>query len=292
MIFYWVAAEPQGQELADRFEAEYGIPVEFVRLATGAMTERYAAEAQAGAPSADLIVVTYNDFIDDAMANGWAVPVKDAGIPDLDQVPDSWFTENGTLIVLIRPTGIAYNTDRVAPEDVPTSWEDLADPKWRGEIINADPRSSFAYIQIWDRLLEAYGEDYLAAMGEQEMLYYDGGASPALQALGAGEAMIAIPMAGSTTTSFADEGLPLGWVMPDVTSGSDTVLMMSAGSRSPNTARLFAHFLIFEGAATTEVGPDIALFGQNQLPSGYDPYNSESATEREATILDLLGFGG
>src|SRR5690606_34284755 len=64
------------------FEEKYDVAVEAIRLVTGDLTQRFAAEAEAGAPVADVIVSTHSPFFDEALANEWLVPLSEAGIPD------------------------------------------------------------------------------------------------------------------------------------------------------------------------------------------------------------------
>lgn len=53
---------------------------------------------------------------------------------------------------------IAYNEERVPPEDIPTRWQDLADPKFKGRLIVRPPASDLT-AWIWIALADKYGED-------------------------------------------------------------------------------------------------------------------------------------
>ncbi|MEM3434264.1 MAG: extracellular solute-binding protein [Candidatus Methanomethyliaceae archaeon] len=53
---------------------------------------------------------------------------------------------------------IGYNTERVSPEDIPTKWQDLANPKFKGRLIVRPPASDLT-AWIWIPLADKYGED-------------------------------------------------------------------------------------------------------------------------------------
>ena len=63
LVWYSVPAEAIAQAVSDAFEEEYGISVEFQRLASADLSTRYAAEAETGSPVADAIVVSNTPFV-------------------------------------------------------------------------------------------------------------------------------------------------------------------------------------------------------------------------------------
>jgi len=44
----------------------------------------------------------------------------------------------------IEYAALIYNKELVKPADVPKTYEDLTDPKWKGKIVMADPSSQSA----------------------------------------------------------------------------------------------------------------------------------------------------
>ncbi|SCX81887.1 ABC transporter substrate-binding protein [Alkaliphilus peptidifermentans] len=57
------------------------------------------------------------------------------------------------------PMVIMYNKKLVKPEDVPTSWEDLLDDKWKGKIAYADPARSGSSYTTLVTILKAFEND-------------------------------------------------------------------------------------------------------------------------------------
>ena len=59
---------------------------------------------------------------------------------------------------------IAYNKDKLKPEDVPTSWQDLTNPKYKGRIAMPNPLlSGTAYVAVGS-LADKFGWEYFDAL--------------------------------------------------------------------------------------------------------------------------------
>ena len=71
----------------------------------------------------------------------------------------------------MRATGIAlmYNTKLVKKDDLPKTWKELAEPKWKGRIAISDPNragSSFSHLYaMW----KMYGADYLESFAKNDV---------------------------------------------------------------------------------------------------------------------------
>src|SRR5690606_41473210 len=73
-----------------------------------------------------------------------------ATYPEWSRDPDGMIQVFG-----IEYVAIIYNTNLVKPEDVPKSYMDLTDPKWRGKIVMPDPSVHATTIQWLVGLKEA-----------------------------------------------------------------------------------------------------------------------------------------
>ena len=59
---------------------------------------------------------------------------------------------------------IAYNSDKLKPEDAPKSWKDLTDPKWKDKLAMANPLLSGSILTVAADLSKRYGWDYFKAL--------------------------------------------------------------------------------------------------------------------------------
>jgi iron(III) transport system substrate-binding protein len=116
--------------LLDRFTAQTGIEVNLVTGKADALLKRLESEG-INSP-ADLLITTDAGRLYRAKESGVTQPVDsatlDAAIPQNYRDPEGyWFG----LSLRVRP--ILYADGRVEPSELST-YEDLADPKWRGRI--------------------------------------------------------------------------------------------------------------------------------------------------------------
>lgn len=291
LVWYSVPAEAIAQQVSDGFEEEFGISVEFQRLASSDLSTRYAAEAEAGDPVADAVVISNTPFVAQANENGWVTPLADSDIPGFpgDYPSEFVLDDRGTAIVSIEPTVISYNTDMVSEDELPETWADLADPKWEGQILLVDPAGSPAYVDFWTVVLEGEGEEVLEGIANNVARTYPSGV-PLHEALGAGEGAIGIPGVGSIVLGAVDRGAPLDYVSPSLTTGPEIVVLLSEGADHPNAARLFAWYLMYgEGQEIINALPSTASPATGDgMPADYTR-TPPGAQENRDRIYELLG---
>ena len=293
LVWYSVPAESIAQAVSDGFQDEYGIAVEFQRLASSELSQRYAAEVDAGTTVADAILMSNTPFVREAMENGWTTPLADADIPGF---PGDWpeeflLDDRGTAIVSIEPSVIGYNTDVLSEDQYPVEWADLADPAYEGEILLIDPAASPAYIDFWSVILEATGPEVLEGIAANAVSTYPSGV-PAIEALAAGEGAVVVPAIGAVVEATAARGAPVAYSLPTVSNGPEIVALVSADAPHPNAARLFAWYVMYGpgqdllNAAESTASP---LTGDG-LPPDYRRSPADAQSQAE-TILDLLSLG-
>ena len=292
LVFYLTPPEATAQALADAFFDEYGIEAEFVRMTGGELASRYSAEVDAGAPAADLVMPSYDQFIDQGLEEGWLTGLDEAGIPDYDEFPEEGKLADGaTAVVQFAPSGLSWNTDALGDLPVPETFEDLADPQYAGKLLLTDPSSSQAYIQFWTMVADEYGMETVEAIAGNAVRLYNS-VVPMTEALGAGEGALTGPNVGQVAAGAAKAGAPVEFAVPDVTNGPEIVLSLSTDAQSPNAARLFAHFVLSEeGQEIINAAPgNISAYDYDEMPSGYVRVDRTAALENEQAILDAFGL--
>ncbi|MFA9430226.1 ABC transporter substrate-binding protein [Egicoccus sp. AB-alg2] len=286
LTFYSVPDESIAQGIADEFSSRYDIQVDFVRLVSADLAQRYSAEASSGAPAADLILVSDSPFLTEAFEENWLTPLSEAGLPDYGDFPEEFVIRDGaSAIVSINPTVIGYNTNEA---EEPADWDVLADPENRGRIAISDPTTSVANLFFWDLIREEYGDDFLRSIGENDPIFTPG-AVPSAQAVGAGEVIYATPAVSAIYDNLAGEGAPVAYGSPSVTTGSEIAVGISTEAANPNAARLFAWFIM------TQEGNELLTLPYNTaspygggLPEDYRRPNN-AALANEDLIYELLG---
>lgn len=130
--------------LAKDFEQKSGHKVTVVRMGTGEAMKRIDAEKEN--PLGDVFASGDVAVLDNAKANFMAYKSKEAAVLPADYADkdSKWTSSNVHLMVIM------VNTDLVKPEDMPKSWKDLLDPKWKGKVVMANPqKSGSAYAQLY-----------------------------------------------------------------------------------------------------------------------------------------------
>ena len=133
VTLYGSMTAPQMQALAQRFQKEYGIHVDTLRLESNALPSRMMIEARAGTPKAD--VVDEPGFQIDLL--------KRQGMLDKTSVPENVEMTAGTFdkdgywsSIFVNTETIAYNPKLLAAAGLrpPTTWQDFTRPEWRGKF--------------------------------------------------------------------------------------------------------------------------------------------------------------
>ncbi|HBU41851.1 MAG TPA: hypothetical protein DEB57_03090, partial [Microbacterium sp.] len=142
----------------------------------------------------------------------------------------------------LRARVIAYDTRKLAAEDVPTTLRDLAEPEWNGRVGMARPLFGTTVGHV-AALVHYWGEEptrqWLQAMEDQGLRLYDGNSS-VVRAIAAGEIEVGLTDSDDVWAAQA-EGMPIGLVyesseIEGALSPDSVMPMMSFGALViPNT---------------------------------------------------------
>ncbi len=151
--------------------------------------------------------------------------------------PGYYYPATATLQVL------ACHATLVKPEDRPTRFLDLTDPKWRGRVAVGHPAFS-AYFAQWALLMtQKHGPSFLEKLAANKPRIGRSGNDP-IAAITGGEALIGTTPT-STATQFIRKGNPIVFIYPEdgavLTVGPAAIL---ASAPHPNAARLFLEWLL------------------------------------------------
>lgn len=143
---------------------------------------------------------------------------------------------------------IAVNTKLLNEKgyEMPKSWQDLLDPKWKGEIVMPNPGTSGTAFLTVSTIMQLYGEeagwDYLGKLDANVAQYTKSGSAPA-QLVGQGEYIIGITW-DQAVQKRKDEGYPLELVIPE--EGTGYVLdvgVIYKNTENPGGAKKFIDYI-------------------------------------------------
>jgi iron(III) transport system substrate-binding protein len=139
----------------EQYEKESGVNVKFLTGNDAELRERIAAEGDE--TEADVYITVDAGNLWRAAEDGLFQPIHstilDDAIPaEYRDSQDSWFA------LALRLRTIVYNTNLVKPEDVPTTYEELADPKYKGKLCLRNSSEDYQQSLVAS-MIAADGED-------------------------------------------------------------------------------------------------------------------------------------
>ncbi|HAJ38473.1 MAG TPA: ABC transporter substrate-binding protein [Chloroflexi bacterium] len=248
LVVYTSRAESLFKPVVEAFNQAY--PEVKVTMLTGSNGELAAKLLEERAnPQADLLVNSDTLTMESLAAEGLFVPNNS---PAVMSVPESYRAEDGSWVALtLRPRVIMYNTDLVAPEEVPTTMMGLIDPKWSGQVGAADSRNGAMVAQLV-AMRHLLGEETMSAFVRGLVAndtQWFGGHTDVRKAVGAGELKLGLVNHYYYHLSKA-EGAPVGIVYPDQGEGEMGLIVNSTnagivqGAKHPELAQLFVDFML------------------------------------------------
>jgi iron(III) transport system substrate-binding protein len=141
------------QPMFDAFTRQTGVKVNVVFAPKG-LVERLKEEG-ANSP-ADLIFTVDIGRLNDAYEAGVTQPVKTVHLTGA--IPEAFRQDNGHWYGLTQRARLIFaSKERVSPEEAPKTYEELADPKWKGRICTRS--GSHVYqVALTAAMIAHYGE--------------------------------------------------------------------------------------------------------------------------------------
>lgn len=232
--------------LAGAFKKKYNLNVNVTNTPAGSMirdSAKVVTEISSGsAPSWDVMVM--NDAQYGILASNGALEKLDwANLGAVD--PKAIAFDGRAVIFETQFVAPAYNTKLVQPEDVPKSWDDLLDAKWKGKL--GVPSST----HHWARLAQFWGEQktekFMEGLAKQNPKL--GTLPETYTSLQMGEISVAATMVDDYITRAKTSGAPVDFVpniQPLIATNYMTGLMK--GVKHPNLVKLFTLFLLEDEA--------------------------------------------
>ncbi len=242
VVVYTSAPMAAAQKIATAFQAKYDIPVELFRTGGVQVLRRFLMEQDAKRPGADVLVSSDLSAIRDLMGKNSFVPFKPIG---MDKVPAT-FNEPSGLCVAQRVSIISIygRTDMIPPDQMPKTWTDLADPKFKGKLVMTNPNFSSLQVAVIAMLSRAHGWDFFDRLNKNDVLIVQGN-EQALNLVKTGERAIVAGGDSQYASAARLQGHKIDNTFPaDGTFALPSTTSVVRGSRHPNAAKLMAEFTL------------------------------------------------
>jgi iron(III) transport system substrate-binding protein len=210
------------------------IRVRFYRAGSEKVALRLDAELRAGAPAADVLLVSDPFYYQRLKQGGHLLPyVSPATLRQPRELVDldgHWATAR------ISTMAIAYHPAALAGIAPPKAYRDLSDARFRGKAAFPDPLTSGTSFSAVTFLVKKYGWDFFAALRKNGVVD-SGGNSAVLEKIDGQELAVGL-VCLENVVQIRRKGSPVVAVLPD--DGAVTIpgyVSILKGSRHPDAAR-------------------------------------------------------
>lgn len=245
-VVFYTSMETTDSErvLADFAKAYPEIKVELNRKSSSKILTQFATEAKAGTFLADLLETGGVD-VAGVINDGYAQPYADR-VPAAKALPPGFVQMNGQFVNgRSAVETFAWNTTLVKAGEEPKTWQDLLDPKWKGQILVE--ASDWDFMQGLAKGIfgndQAKVRDYFTKLSANQPQLIDGH-SQALAALEAGQAKLAFGIRGDQVQGDINEkGVPLAYNKNSIMFRLQGAIM-AKGAPHPNATLVFLQWYL------------------------------------------------
>jgi len=228
----------------DAFEKEYPfLQVEFFRANAERLAQRMLAEYQAKRYEVDLVSGSAAATIlqrAGLMQRFYSPPIAEYP-PELRDPKGFWGSTNVYFMTL------GYNSRLVKASELPKSYEDLLNPKWKGQMMWSTSRGSGAPQFIGNILIsmgQEAGKAYLQKLKPQNIAKSTASARQILDLVIAGEYPMAIQIFNHHAYISKVAGAPVEWHPLEPVTATNNAIGLAKNAPHPHASMLFMDFVL------------------------------------------------
>jgi iron(III) transport system substrate-binding protein len=253
LTIYTTIAEKDMPTLVRPFESKYGVTVNVWRAGTDKVLQRTLAEAAAGRHDVD--VVHFGSPEMEALARERVLAPVDSPV-HADLQPGSVPAHRRWAATLLSVWVQAYNTKLLRREELPQSYPDLLDPKWKGKLgIEAKDQDWFSSVVDVMGGGEK-GLDYFRQLSATNGVSVRLGHTLLNNLVISGEVPLALTVYNYMPEQAKKKGAPIDWFAIEPAIARSNAVGVAARAPHPNAALLFYEYLLGEEAQRSFVSMD------------------------------------
>jgi iron(III) transport system substrate-binding protein len=255
--------------ITDAFTKKYGIKVKLWRSGSEAILQRVVTEARGGRFDADVVqspAPQMEALHREQLLQAIKSPVQNDLIPDAVPAHKEWAGAFVNVFVA------AYYTPKIKKADLPKSYDDLLDPKWKGMLgIEADNSPWLA--TVIDKLGAQKGQKLFNDIGATNGMSLRKGHTLLANLIASGEVPLGLTAPLYKVKQLKDKGAPIDWFVLQPFIGQFSSVGVLKKAPHPNAAILFYDFLLSEGqpllAARQQTTTSKALTTSSEMPGTF-----------------------
>ncbi len=286
LTFYGTAQQDSYDRIFSEFMKDYPqIKVTATRVRTANFLERVLLEYKSGDIKSD--VVHASSEVADLEKAGAILPYEGTIKAQQDRYRFPAPKDMPGLVtdaILVKL--VDYNTNLLKPADLPKSWDDLLQPKWKGRLA-LDIQGYEWFAAMWKHMGPEKADKFMKGLAQNVVLRE--GATQIMELMVAGEFPISIEAYGHRIVDFQKQGAPVDIIKPPF---QPVVIIPSywgaiKNSKNPNAAKLALHWLISDrGQAAQAAAGRVPVLktGNHQVLKWLDDYKPETFVIEPKTI--------
>ena len=239
LVYYTTMTLDQSKVVTDRFEKKYGIKATLFRTGGGPLLNKIFTEARGGRYDWD-VVVGRGEMV---------LPLIERKLVDSYLSPETKMIEEQLVdkqgywtAYYVNSYVLGWNTKLVKKQDVPKTYEELLNPKWKGGQISLDTEAygmMEGLKRVWGR---EKGINYFKRLAALDPVLKRGN-TERVQLVVAGEYPLIIAY-NQTLQRMTSRGAPVDWLPLEPSITQVNPIMLAAKAPHPNAARLFYDFVL------------------------------------------------
>jgi len=231
--------------LAEFAKVQPDIDVEVVHFQGPDILDRIGAEAQAGVNAFDVVDMAGRSPLAPFSEQGLLAKYEPQALSNFDTKTAASIADPDKWVFAANSHGLCYNSDVIDP--APTSYQDLLDPRFKGEIVYGAPLGTGFGQTLTVETKGFWGEEtwtqFWEGLGQQDVLIVDSPAT-SMDALTRGERGVALWCNASALRAAQQKGAPIEWVTVEPNIANEVAVAMAAKAPNPDAAKAFIEFIL------------------------------------------------
>jgi iron(III) transport system substrate-binding protein len=241
LTLYTTIAEKDLATIIKPFEDRYGIKVTVWRASTDKVLQRTVAETRAGRYDVDVIHFGSPEM--EALARGKILAPIDSPV-QADLRPGSVPAHKQWAATILSVWVQAYNTNLVKKQDLPKTYQDLLDPKWKGKLgIEAKDEDWFATV-VQELGGEEKGLAFFRELVAKNGISVRKGHTLLDNMVVSGEVPLALTVYNYMPAQAKKKGAPIDWFAIEPAIARSNAVGVARKAPHPDAGLLFYEYLL------------------------------------------------
>ena len=246
VVMYTSAPAEIQNAMVPALKAKLGVEIQVISAGGGELVKRLRAES--ARPLADVVVSTGVDVVEANADLFEAYKVKELSKLYPQYTTNPLWTPFAETI----PTVLAVNTKLVPASETPSTWAELADPKWKGKIAFAGADKSSSALTQMLQIVHNEGDTKGWALFSEIMKNFviTGSSTSVIRGTAQGEYAMSLTLEDSAQR-FIDGGAPIRIVYPKegINASADAMALVAKGPNPAGAQAVLDYLSSAEGQA-------------------------------------------